>query len=182
MKKFVLILFLLMAVFGSAAAQTCDCGDLQAQVDALTMQVQNLTDLFEAFDMETIIQDSTSTQIKSESLEPVNFKDCSVSFHTMMLRSNSRYSILDVYLTFQNTSETETVDFISQVRLRAFQDGIGLLEGRNRGTTRYLRPGQQRDLRKSYILVNPGSSVELEFIPIRSGQDPEIRMIDLSGQ
>lgn len=183
MKKILaFVLLAVLAIISSASAQTCDCENLQAQIDALTMQVQNLTDLFDAYDTSNFHPNSNISDTVVRSLEPVIFKDCSISFQVVMLKSDSRDTALEVYMTFQNISETETINFISQVRIKAFQDGFGLLEGRNRGATKNLRPGKEMAIRKSFGLTNSDSPVELEFIPIGSDAAPEIRIINLPVQ
>ena len=50
------------------------------------------------------------------------------------------------------------------------------------GFAKDLRPGKKTEIRKRFILLNTETPVELEFISLRSDQDPEIRMVDLSRQ
>lgn len=176
MRKLLFTLLFVCVFFGSVCAQTCDCENLQAQVDTLTMQVQNLIDLYEAIDLD--MKDWSSIVIKPE-LEPVVFDNCTVTLYTMLLKTKSRYNVLEFYMTFENTSEVDTIDFVTQIRLKAFQDGVSLLEVHNNGTARSLRPGHNFDIRKIYVLTNVDSPVELEFIPIWSDADPEIRTINI---
>ena len=181
MKKFVLILFLLIAVFGSAAAQTCDCGELQAQVDALTMQVQVLLDQMDTVDLGKLRPVSTNT--KFGYFDQVVIGDYAVDCYGFAIeKTQTNKQVIELMLYFRNNSETETANFASQIRLKAFQSGVGLLEGKNYDSSKDLRPGKASLITKTYVLLSPEVPVELEFAPIRADQDPEIRMIDLSGQ
>ena len=180
MRKILFALLLVCVCFGSASAQTCDCEDLQDQVDALTMQVQVLLDQVDTMALGTLFPDSSSATGKFGDFDQVKIGNYAVDCYGFRLVKTSTGSkAIDLMLFFQNNSETETASFASQFRLKAFQGGIGLLEGKNYDSTKDLRPGKASLVTKTYILLSPEIPVELEFTPIYSDADPEIRMINI---
>ena len=173
----VFVLLSILAIGSSASAQTCDCGDLQAQVDALTLQVQTLLDQMDAVDLGDFATSPTPSG-KGMTFRQLDFDGFSLDVYARrVLKTTSGLDVLEVFFLFENTGD-EVTNLSSELRLKAFQNGACLLEGQVHGFAKDVRPGKKIDMRKTFVLLKTDIPVELEFTPLRSGV-PELRTIDL---
>ena len=182
MRKFILLTILTILICcGSAFGQTCSCEDLQAQVDALSAQMDQLMGFLYAQNLGplTPAQGTGDVVVKSGNFEQVAISDYTIDYKYAVLREVSFHaSVIQLSVTFYNGSG-ETVRFADAVRMKAFQDGIGLREyyTNNLGYVD-LRPGKSVTVTRTFILQDRITPVELEFGLI-SGDGQAIRMIDL---
>ncbi len=175
-KLFVFVLLAVLAIASSVSAQTCDCENLQAQIDALTARI-------EALEGGAPVTEAAEAVAETSDFEPVTVKDYLVEF--VGYEFDKTYDGKDIIkITFHYTNNSsESKSYVWAVSLTAFQDGIELKDAyvadNERGTE--IRPGKSIDIIQGFYLRDTAEQIEMEFdVPISFNDDNKsTRFLDI---
>lgn len=179
MRKIFIVLLFICVVCGSAAAQTCDCSGLQDKIDALTAQIEILTERINVQELGQVKEIQDAAVLRFGSFDQVIIGDFTIDFYSQQQYETAKGDgILLLKLFFQNNSD-ETVSFASQIRVKAFQNGVGL--PKYKADDHYLKeigPGMSVVVAQVYQFMNHDQPIELIFTPrLEPKAEPIARMI-----
>ena len=178
MKKiFVFVLLAILAIVPSVYAQTCNCEDLQAQIDALTARIEALeggAPVAEAVEEEAAA---------SSDFEPVVIGDFTVEYisHEAKTAQYTGLKYIDIHYRFTNNS-SEEASFGWKISRKAYQNDIELGSHIVMDSEQVtdIRPGKSIEVIDSFKLRDDQSVIELEFRPfLVLKADPVTRFLNL---
>jgi len=127
MKKVLLIIFAILITVTVVSGQTCDCADLQDQIEELAVQVEIMTEMLSLQEMGMVKPVEGSAVLKFGALDQIVFGDFTIDFYnSAQYKTAADKDVLVVKALFKNNS-SETVSFASQIAVKASQNGIGLI-------------------------------------------------------
>ena len=182
MRKLFILLIAVLAIVPAVSAQTCDCENLQSQIDALTARIETLEGKAPAQQAPAASSQPASAEAVQEApaaavygdFEQVAVKDFTLDY--LGYEFGKTYDGKDtIQITFHYSNNSdESKAYIWAISTTAFQDGIELkdayVEDSERSTE--IRPGKGIDIIEGFYLRSLTEPIELEFdTPISFNDD-----------
>ena len=175
-KYFVLLVFCILVTVTTVSAQTCDCENLQAQIDALTARIEMLEGNTSAAISEGEKSDASSD------FETVVIGDFTLDLvKSELKKSLTGDDYIEITYLFTNNS-TETASCGWKIQETAFQDGIEIKSRilMDSESTTEIRPGKSIEVKSGFTLRNLTDQVEIGYKPFLSmGDAVETRFINI---
>lgn len=162
MRKLFILLIAILAVVPAVSAQTCDCENLQAQIDDLTARIEALEGDTAGNTVPVTASQSEPAEVVREApaaavsgdFEQVVIKDFTLDYLNYEFgKTYDGKDIIKITFHFANKSN-ESKAYIWAISTTAFQDGIELkdayVDDSERNTE--IRPGKAIDIIEAFYL------------------------------
>ena len=172
-KLFVFVLLATLSIISSVSAQTCDCENLQAQIDALTARIEAL---------ESGAPVTEAVEETSGEFEQVVVGDFTLDLIGWELKKSLTGDdyIEITYLFTNNSNDTASCGW--KIQQTAYQDGIEAKSRiiMNSESTTDIRPGKSIEVKQGFTLRSLTEPIEIGYKPFLSSGDPvAVRFIEI---
>ncbi len=178
---FIAVFIAVLAIVPAVSAQTCDCENLQAQIDALTARIELLEEKNHVQEPAASTQSGVAETVQGTSAAAVSgdFEQVVIKNFTLDYlgyefgKTYDGKDIIKITFHYANNSD-ESKAYVWAISTTAFQDGIELkdayVEDNEKSTE--IRPGKAIDIVEGFYIRSTTEPIELEFdIPISFNDD-----------